>query len=90
MIVSGDQQGSDDATDTQFLYRMELTFPADLAKGTPNSIKAKLLAKESLKGTPMATSDGAVFGLAIGREVNGGRRLYMADWQGNIHTLTPQ
>jgi hypothetical protein len=69
---------------------MELTFPTDLAAGTPGSIKAKILARETLKGTPMATSDGGVHGIAVGREVNGGRRLYMADWQGNIHTLTPQ
>jgi hypothetical protein len=90
MIVSGDQQGDDDATDTQFLYRIELTFPDDLSKGTPGSIKAKVLARESLLGTPMQASPGAVFGMAVGREVAPGlRRLYFADWQGNLYTATP-
>jgi hypothetical protein len=89
MIVSGDQQGDDDATETQFLYRLELTFPDDLAKGTPGSIMAKVLARESLKGTPLHASDGGVFGMAIGREVPGGRRLYFADWTGNLCVATP-
>jgi hypothetical protein len=90
MIVSGDQQGDDDAAGTQFLYQLELTFPDDLSKGTPGSIKAKVLARESLLGTPMQASDGGVFGMAIGREVAPGlRRLYFADWQGNLYTATP-
>jgi hypothetical protein len=90
MIVSGDQQGDNDSAQGQFLYRMELTFPADLAKGTPNSIKAKVLAREDLSAAKaLFASDGGVFGMAIGREVNGGRRLYFADWQGNLYTATP-
>jgi hypothetical protein len=89
MLVSGDQQGNNNYTETNYLYRMQLTFPADMATAGPNSIKVNLLARESLSETPMATSSGGVFGIAVGREVNGGRRLYMADWQGNIHTLTP-
>lgn len=89
MLISSDQQGNNDNAETNYLYRLELTFPANLATAAPNSIKAKILARETLKGTPMATSEGGVYGIAVGREVNGGRRLYMGDWQGNIHTLTP-
>jgi hypothetical protein len=90
MIVSGDQQGDDDAAGTQFVYQLNLTFPDDLSKGTPGSIKAKVLARESLIGAPLSTSDGGVFGMAIGREVSPGlRRLYFADWQGNLYTATP-
>src|SRR5262249_18280149 len=56
MIVSGDQQGDDDNAGTEFLYRLELTFPDDLSKGTPGSIKAKVLAREDLLATPLHAS----------------------------------
>jgi hypothetical protein len=90
MIGSATQGGDTDDTEYQYLYRLELTFPADLSTAEPNSIKAKVLAKESLHDTPMAqASPGGVFGMAVGREVPGGRRLYFADWQGNLYTATP-
>jgi hypothetical protein len=53
----------------------------------------KALAKEDLITQKLdAASPGGIFGLTAGRAVtpNGPRVLYMADWQGNILTLTPQ
>jgi hypothetical protein len=91
MIVSGDQQGDNDNAQGQFLYRMTLTFPANLASAAPGSIKASILAREDLtQAKALFTSDGGVFGMAVGREVAPGlRRLYFADWQGNLYTATP-
>jgi hypothetical protein len=89
MIASATQAGDTDDTEYQYLYRLELTFPPDLAKAAPGSIKAKVLARESLLGTPLHASPGGVFGMAVGREVPGGRRFYFADWQGNLYTATP-
>jgi hypothetical protein len=62
-----------------------------LAKGTPGSIKAAILAREDLtQAKDLFASDGGVFGMAIGREVAPGlRRLYFTDWQGNLYTATP-
>ena len=50
MIASATQAGDTDETEYQYLYRLELTFPPDLSKAGPNSIKAKVLAREFAAG----------------------------------------
>jgi hypothetical protein len=88
----GDPGGDTDAAESQTIYRLRLTFPADLSKGTKNSIKVEVLGKQEIIGqaTALYASDGGVYGMAVGREVAPGlRRLYFADWQGNLYTATP-
>jgi hypothetical protein len=64
--------------------------PADLAKGTPGSIKAEVLGKESLLGTPLQAGPGGVYGMAVGREVAPSlRRLYFSTYEGQICVATP-
>jgi hypothetical protein len=83
--------GDTDLAGSNLLVRARFIFPADLTKEAPNGIKVELLGIEELKGKPVHASDGGVYGLAIGREVAPGlRRIYMADWAGNLYTLTPQ
>jgi hypothetical protein len=92
LLVSSSQPGTDsDSIDENKIWRVRLTFPADLSKGTPGSIKAEVLGPpQELKGTPLSTSDGGIYGLAVGREVAPGKRIiYMGDWGGNIITLRP-
>lgn len=91
LLVSSSQPGTDsDDTDENKIWRVRLTFPADLSQ--PGKIKAEVLGPpQELKGTPLHTSPGGVYGMAVGREVAPGlRRLYFADWQGNLCTATPQ
>jgi hypothetical protein len=89
-LYSNGLDGDNDNADANRLVRVRLTFPADLASASQNSIKAEILGIEELKGGPVAgASAGGQYGLAIGREVSGGRVVYLADWQGNLYTLTP-
>lgn len=89
-LYSNNLDGDNDSAETNQLVRMKLTFPADLATAAADSVKAEILGIENLKGTAVAgASDGGQYGLAIGREVAGGRIVYLADWQGNLYTLTP-
>jgi hypothetical protein len=76
------------------LYRLGLTFPADLTKGQPGDIKVEILGFEELQGTPLhgknADGEGHVYGIAKGREVAPGLfRLYFGDSEGNIFVATP-
>jgi hypothetical protein len=89
-LYSNNLDGDNDFADSNRLVRMRLTFPADLATAAADSIKAEILGIEELKGGAVTgASEGGQYGLAIGREVNGGRRIYLADWAGNLYTLTP-
>lgn len=90
LLASQNQGGNADSTEYNYLYRLQLTFPSDFAAAGPNSIRVAVLGRESLLGTPLAASDGGVFGIAVGRAVNGGRRIYFADWRGNLCVATPQ
>ncbi len=82
--------GSGIALDEQTLYRVKLTFPADLTKAKAGDIKVEALGKEDLLATPLKTSPGGVFGMAVGREVAPGlRRLYFATLDGKIAVATP-
>jgi hypothetical protein len=80
---------------SQRIYRANLTFPADLSKATPGSIKVELLGFEELHGTPLhgvdsASGEGIAYGIAKGREVAPGlNRLYVGDSEGNIFVATP-
>jgi hypothetical protein len=90
VLSSSTQPGGDtDDTEENQLWRVRLTFPADLTKAGP--LKAEVLAPpQELKGTPLHASPGGVYGMAVGREVAPGlRRLYFADWAGNLYTATP-
>jgi hypothetical protein len=90
VLGSSTQPGSDgDVTDENKLWRLRITFPADLTKAGP--LKVEVLGPpQELKGTPLHASDGGVYGMAVGREVAPGlRRLYFADWPGNLYTATP-
>jgi hypothetical protein len=91
LTSASDPSGDNDSTDSNMLYRLRLTFPADLTKGPAGSIKVEVMDKVELKGTNLAgASDGGMFGIAAGREIAPGlRRLYFADWQGNLYTATP-
>jgi hypothetical protein len=83
--------GQDQSTrTTNQLVRVKLTFPADLASAGPGSIKAEILGIEEIIGkTALYEGEGGVMGIAVGREANGGRRLYFADWGGSIYCLNP-
>lgn len=90
LVSSSQPDGDNDSTERNSIYRLRLTFPTDLTKEARNGIKAEVLGIAELKGTALAgASDGGMYGFAVGREVNGGRRLYFADWQGNLCVATP-
>jgi hypothetical protein len=91
LVSSSPPDGDNDDTEMNRIYRLRLTFPADLAKAKPGDIKAEVLGMEELKGTALqGASAGGTFGMAVGREVAPGlRRLYFTDWQGNLSTATP-
>jgi len=90
LVSSSQPDGDNDSTERNTIYRVRLTFPADLTKEARNGIKVEVLGTAELKGTALnGPSEGGMYGLAVGREVNGGRRLYFADWQGNLYTCTP-
>lgn len=92
MLTSQDQGGNDDNTSTETLYRLKITLPADLASAKPGDIKVDVLGKEDILATNLGASPGGIFGMTLGRQVgtNGPRRIYMADWQGNLLTLSPE
>jgi hypothetical protein len=82
--------GSGISVDEQTLYRVKLTFPADLTKAKAGDIKVEVLGKEDLLATPLKTSPGGVFGMAVGREVAPGlRRLYFGTLDGKLAVATP-
>lgn len=92
LASSSQPDGDNDSTEQNQLIRLRLTFPQDLARGTRGSIRIEVLGIAELKGTALeGASDGGQFGMAVGREVAPGlRRLYFADWQGNLYTATPE
>jgi hypothetical protein len=91
LVSSSPPDGDSDDTEMNRIYRLRLTFPADLSKAKPGDIKAEVLGMEELKGTALGgASAGGMFGMAVGREVAPGlRRLYFADWAGNLCVATP-
>jgi hypothetical protein len=84
-----------DATTSMKIVRMNLTFPADLAKAEPGSIKVEVRdVSPELKGSvlhaKLEDGQGVIYGMTKGREVSPGKfRLYFADSEGNIITATP-
>jgi hypothetical protein len=82
------------ATTSDMLIRARLTFPADMTKAAPDSIKVEVLETQELKGSGLHavsdTGEGMVLGFAKGREVAPGLyRLYFSDSEGNIYTANP-
>jgi hypothetical protein len=96
LMIATDPESGANATESdlnsQFLYRLRLTLPADLTKPAPNSIKVEVLGKEDLPALNLGqSSTHKIWGLTLGREVAPGKPLlYMGDWAGNIITLLPQ
>jgi hypothetical protein len=76
---------------SQTLYHVRITLPADLTKEAPDSIKVEVLGKEDVLALKLGQSPTQkLFGLTVGREVATGQpTLYAADWAGNILTLRP-
>jgi len=76
---------------SQTLYHLRITLPADLTREAPDSIKVEVLGTQDVPALKLGQSPTAkMFGLAVGREVSSGRPiLYMADWAGNLFTLRP-
>jgi hypothetical protein len=88
---AGDPGGdNDEAGGEQYITWVRITLPADLGKAEPGSIKAELVGQEEIFSKNLHASPGGLFGMAIGREVLPGKRVvYLADWAGNLITLTP-
>jgi hypothetical protein len=70
---------------------VRITLPADLTQEAPDSIKIESLSEPvDLVALNLGRGDSKqIFGLAVGREVNGANVLYMADYAGNLFTLVP-
>jgi len=77
------------------LVKVQMTFPTDLNAGA-NKIQVKLLGTPFdflTSGISENQDDGnnsGIFGLALGRAINGKPVVYLGDWNGNLITLTPQ
>jgi hypothetical protein len=74
------------------LYHVRITLPEDLTKEAPDSIKVEPLS-DPVDLVEMGLGQGDskhIFGLAVGRELNGANILYMADYAGNLFTLRPR
>jgi hypothetical protein len=94
MIVTDPGTGANAAEgdlNSQTMYRLTITLPADLTKAAADSIKVKVVGKEDLPALKLGQSPTAkIQGVAVGREVAAGKPvLYMADWAGNLLTLRP-
>ena len=90
LLTSQDAQGDDDNSTSETLYRLKITLPADLANAKPGDIKVDVLGKEDILATNLGSSPGGILGLTLGRlGANGMPQIYMADWHGNLLTLTP-
>jgi hypothetical protein len=76
---------------SQTLYHVRITLPADLTEEAPDSLKVEVLGKEDVLALKLGQSPTQkLFGLAVGREVAAGLpTLYSADWAGNLITLRP-
>lgn len=92
LTTPDDPSGNGNDVTSDPLYRLKVTFPTDLANGKADSIKVDVMAKEDVFALGLAASTKGIYGLTAGRPVgtNGARRLYMADFEGNIFTLNPQ
>jgi len=75
------------------LLRLQIDLPADPTTAKPGDIKVKTLATEDLLKANLVdvgeNSTNAIYGLSLGRVINGKPVVYMTDWNGNLFTLTP-
>ncbi len=96
LMISTDPDSGVNATEgdlnSQTLYQLHITLPADLANGKADSIKVDVVGTEDLPALNLGQSPShKMYGLAVGRNAASGKPiLYMADWAGNLFTLTPQ
>jgi hypothetical protein len=75
---------------SQTLYHLRITLPTNLNEEALDSIKVEVLGKEDMAALKLGQSPtGKLFGIAVGREVDGRPILYAADWAGNLFTLRP-
>jgi hypothetical protein len=91
IAAAGDPNWDESAITGGTLYHLRITLPADLTKEAPDSIKVERLSDPvDLPALNLGRGDSKhIFGLAVGREVNGANILYMADYAGNLFTLIP-
>lgn len=91
LAASGDPNWDESLITGGTLYHVRITLPANLTTEAPDSIKVDLLSDPvDLPALNLGRSDSKhIFGLAVGREVNGANILYMADYGGNLFTLIP-
>jgi len=91
IAATGDPNWDEAAISGGTLYHVRITLPADLTKEAPDSIKVELLSDPvDVPGLNLGRGESKhIFGLAVGREVNGANVLYMADYAGNLFTQIP-
>jgi len=95
LMTSQDIGTDDDNTTSESLYRLRITLPDNLAatldKDASDTIKVDVLGKEDLLAAGLKPSEGAMFGMAVGRAAAAGgpNTLYFADWHGELYTLNP-
>jgi hypothetical protein len=72
------------------IYHLRITLPADLTTEAPDSIKVEVLGQDDIVAKGLGQGESKhIFGLAVGRELNGANILYMSDYAGNLFTLRP-
>jgi hypothetical protein len=91
LASTGDPNWDESGISAGTLYHVRITLPADLTKEAPDSIKVEPLSDPvDLVALELGQGESKhIFGLAVGRELNGANILYMADYAGNLFTLRP-
>jgi hypothetical protein len=90
LASTGDPNWDETLITAGTLYHVRITLPADLTQAAADSIKIEVLGQQDILETGLGQSDSKhIFGLAVGRELNGANILYMADYAGNLFTLRP-
>jgi hypothetical protein len=91
LASTGDPNWDETVISAGTLYHVRITLPADLTKEAPDSIKVDVLSDPvDIVATGLGQGESHhIFGLAVGRELNGANILYMADYAGNLFTLRP-
>jgi hypothetical protein len=87
---AGDPNWDESVISAGVLYHVRITLPANLTEEAFDSIQIEYLGEEDIIATGLGQgSSGHIFGLEVGRELNGANILYMADYAGNLFTLRP-
>jgi hypothetical protein len=91
LASTGDPNWDESQITAGTLYHLRITLPTDLTKEAPDSIKVDVLDDPvDIVATGLGQGESKhIFGLTVGRELNGANILYMADYAGNLFTLRP-